>query len=175
MRYFVQPSSPFGRTPQQGLGSWFSRTVSNVGKFVQQTDLVSHAASELGVGKSTVGKILVPTASDNINKYQTIVKSDIPKPAWTVNAENCANSKYMNDPKCVEFNKAQAAAQTSQQIIAVPEDKVSKKTKLIVGGAIAFTVGLVILSVARGRKKKALSGVPRKAKRKSVRKVKSKK
>lgn len=126
------------------LGSWFSRAVSNVGKFVQQTDLVSHAASELGVGKSTVGKILVPTASSNINKYQTIVKKDMPKPVLTVvDATNCAKSEFIKDPRCVTFLATQATVQQSKNIIAVTEKTASNKTIYIVGGSL-LAAGLLI-------------------------------
>lgn len=161
MQYFIQPQTPMGCPQEQGLGSWFSRAVSNVGKFIQQTDLVSHAASELGVGKTTVGKILVPTASDNIDKHQTIVKKDMPKPVWTVNAENCA-VKYAKDPKCIAFNNAKIAVESSQQIIDVPVEKVSHKTLYIVGGALVIAGGLIFLARRRKKKKAALSGVKQK-------------
>jgi hypothetical protein len=136
---------------QQGdfgeLGSWFKRTVSNVGKFVQQTDLVSHAANEIGVGKSTVGKILVPTASNNVNKYQTIVKSEQTKPTLkTVDAINCVKSQFAKDPRCVEFMKTQQTVQTSQNIISAKEDIASTKTKLIVGGSIAVALALLAMA-----------------------------
>ncbi len=173
MKYFSQSQT---QSPEQfsGFGSWLSRAVSNVGKFVQQTDLVSHAANELGVGKSTVGKILVPTASNNINKNQTIVKKDMPKPVWVVNSVNCAKSEYKGDQKCIAFNEAQTAAVVSQEVIAVPEEKVSNKTIVIVGGAILLAGGLLYLANKKG--KTALSGVSKKRRtRRAVRKVKSKK
>lgn len=139
------------------LNSWFKRAVSNVGKFIQQTDLVSHAASELGVGKTTVGKILVPTASDNINKYQTIVKSDMPKPVLkTVDAVNCAKSEFKSDPRCIEFTNSQAIAQQSQQVIQVPEVKaldVNNKSTWIIGGGLALAVTLVVIASMGGNKK----------------------
>jgi hypothetical protein len=152
----------------QGLGSWFSRTVANVHKFYQQTDLFNHALTELGVGKTTVGKILAP-GTINVDKYQTIVKKDIPKPVLkVVDAVNCAKPEFAKDSRCVEFMKAQAVAQTSQQVIAVQEETVSNKSAWIVGGALSAAVVLVLL--ARKKKPKALAGAP-----KSKRKVQSKK
>jgi hypothetical protein len=144
-------------TYNEGLGSWFKKAVSNVGKFIQQTDLVSHAASELGVGKTTVGKILVPTASDNIDKYQTIVKKDMPKPVLqTVDAVNCAKSEFKNDARCIEFIASQAVVQQSQQIIDTPVVKtfdLKNKTTLIVGGAIGLSLILIIVASTSGKKK----------------------
>lgn len=138
------------------LGSWFKKAVSNVGKFIQQTDLVSHAASELGVGKTTIGKILVPTASDNIDKYQTIVKKDMPKPVLTtVDAANCAKAEFKNDQRCVTFIASQQVAQQSQQVIEVPEAKMfdlKNKSTWIIGGGIALALTLVIVASVGGKK-----------------------
>jgi len=131
----------------RGLGSWLSNTVANVGYFVQQTDLVSHAANELGVGKSTVGKILVPTASNKINENQTINKK--PLVLTTVDATNCARSEFKNDARCVSFLKTQAVTNQSQQIIATPEQKVfdiKNKSTLLIGGGILLALGLVIVA-----------------------------
>lgn len=149
MRYYTQ-------SELSGLDSWLKRAVANVGKFVQQTDLVSHAAKELGVGKTTVGKILVPTASEDIDKYQNVVKEDMLKPVLkTVDAANCANKEFAKDQRCVEFLQSQQVAQQSIQVIDVPEVKtfdLKNKSTWIIGGGIALAVTLVIVASVGGNK-----------------------
>lgn len=141
------------RDIEGGLGSWFSRAVANVGYFVQQTDLVSHAANELGVGKSTVGKILVPTSSNLINENQTIDKKKIV--LTTVNAANCARNEFKNDPRCIEFAKTKALTAQSQQIIDRPDvalTSTNNKSTLIIGGGILLAIGIVIVASVGNKK-----------------------
>lgn len=132
---------------QNGLGSWLSRTVANIAYVEQQVDIAAHAANELGVGKTVVGQILVPTSSNLINQNQTIDKK--PLVLTTVDATNCARSEFKNDPRCVSFLKTQQVAVQTQQIIATPEQQtfdLKNKSTLLIGGGILLAIGLVIVA-----------------------------
>lgn len=157
---YHQPDGYYGSQPP-GLGNIFDKigqaakdAAKGIIKVTQKIDPVSNLLSRSDVGKTIVGKILVPS-SIKVSPQPTPTKftdATVIKREFSVAAQN------------------EIDAQQSQQLIAQAE-AVAKKKKIttiaVVSGAVLIG-GILIIAATHKKPAKALSGVPAKRKGKKA-------
>jgi hypothetical protein len=137
------------------IGKGIQKAATTVVKVTQKIDPVSALLAKSDIGKSTIGKILVPSAIKVKPVQQTTFTDD----------------KLLQSEKILSAEQAIAATQ-SQRMIEQADAEAKKKnmrTILIIGGAVVAT-GILLYAASGKKKKSGMDGV--KSSRKKRRRAK---